>query len=153
MPELQIDPLCRIRITKFTVPSECVTTLFHSPITFYDELWGFFFVKLMEIVMRLFVSLAVKVTHVAYLGLIIPVPTEYMEEGYIAADQSGDIWAFESLPKQESTSTCLDLWNNGSDGATRIITEDFFQQVSEESWFLDNWTSTCIKLSELPVVT
>lgn len=103
--------------------------------------------------MRLFVSLAVKVTHVAYLGLIIPVPTEYMETGYVAADASGDIWAFESRPKPENGSSRLRHWNNGSDGATRIITEDFFEQISEESWFLDNWIYTCIKLSELPVVT
>lgn len=107
----------------------------------------------MEIVMRLFVSLAVKVTHVAYLGLIVPVPTEYMEEGYIAADQSGDIWAFENIPKPENVTSRLRQWNNGSGNATRIITEDFFEQISEESWFFDNWQNTCIKLSELPVVT
>lgn len=103
--------------------------------------------------MRLFVSLAVKVTHVAYLGLIVPVPTEFMEEGYIAADQSGEIWAFESIPKPESPIDSLNQWNNGSGGATRIITKDFFEQISEASWFLDNWKYTCIKLSELPVVT
>lgn len=114
---------------------------------------AFFFVELMEIVMRLFVSLAVKVTHVAYLGLIVPVPTEYIEEGYIAADQSGDIWAFDSVPKPENVSPNLSQWNNGSGGATRIITADFFEQISEESWFFDNWQNTCIKLSELPVVT
>ena len=103
--------------------------------------------------MRLFVSLAVKVTHVAYLGLIIPVSTEFMEEGYIAADQSGDIWAFDSIPKPENVSPNLSQWNNESGGATRIITSDFFEQISEESWFLDNWQYTCIKLSELHVVT
>ena len=103
--------------------------------------------------MRLFVSLAVKVTRVAYLGLILPVPTEFMEKGYIAADQSGDIWAFESLPEKESTHDSLNQWNNGSGNATRIITEDFFEQISEDKWFLDNWQYTCIKLSELPVVT
>lgn len=107
----------------------------------------------MEIVMSLFLSLAVKVTHVAYLGLILPVPAEYLENGYIAADQSGDVWAFESLPKPESTTDSLNQWNNGSGSATRIITSDLFEQISEEGWFFDNWMSTCIKLSELPVIT
>lgn len=103
--------------------------------------------------MSLFVNLAVKVTHVAYLGLILPVPTEFMEKGYIAADQSGDIWAFESLPEKESTRDSLNQWNNGSGNATRIMTSDLFQQISEETWFFDNWKDTCIKLSELPLVT
>lgn len=52
--------------------------------------------------MSIFIPWAAKATPVNYLGIVVNVPTEFLEHGYIAMDYDGTIWAYIDKPTKDT---------------------------------------------------
>lgn len=90
---------------------------------------------------------AIYISHVRYMNWIIPIPTAKLKNFYIAMDNNGDVYTYMSKPMLVDT-----MWRGES--VSKIISlDDFFDNVPElEKWVLENWKSSCFKISELEQV-
>lgn len=88
------------------------------------------------------------VGYVNYLGLILPIPMDYMAEGYIATDQSGQTYVYNFEPYLDSDKQWSPSFINNP--MAKI------QHVTDLRGFLGQFCSIdaselCIKLSEIQV--
>lgn len=109
--------------------------------------------------MSFFIAWAAKTTPINFLGIIVNVPTHFMESGYIAMDVDGSVWAYTSEPSmQNSFWHCPDSGLSEEEVRGILVLEinsyaTAIPELGEEDYIGEGiWTKTLVKLSDCPII-
>ena len=109
--------------------------------------------------MSFFIAWAAKTTPINFLGIVVNVPTCFIETGYIAMDIDGSVWAYTSKPRMESSfwhCPDMDLKDEEVRGIRLLEINNFSRaipELGEEDEIGEGiWTKTLVKLSDCPVI-
>lgn len=108
--------------------------------------------------MSLFVAWAAKVTVINYLGIAISVPTEFLENGYIAMDVDGTVWAYYTEPKKDNLywHSSLRSHDDGVAGLQVFELGNYTKAIPElgdsEQMGLGIWSRSLVKISDCTII-
>lgn len=103
-----------------------------------------------------FLNIIAQTTIIDFFGFGINVPTCLYESGYIAVDESGDIYVYKEEPVIQSDGS---FW---ATPYTNTTASDYTQQVyalrnhtnvdGVVAWYEKEWANLCFPLSDFPVL-
>lgn len=108
--------------------------------------------------MSIYIPWAAKATQINYLGIAVNVPTEFLENGYIAMDYDGTIWAYFAKPTKDNK-----YWHTPSSlnpdtvGGLQVLELGNYTKVipelgDSESVVAGFWDKSLVKISDCPII-
>ena len=103
-----------------------------------------------------FLNIIAQTTIIDFFGFAVNVPTCLYESGYIAVDESGDVYVYKEEPVMKSdgsfwTTPYTDIM--GSDHTQQIYTLRYHANVDGVlAWYEKEWANLCFPLSDFPVL-